>query len=381
MSLTHGLANFIAFLKELGVPTVRTDMTFGISRDAGVFEWAGTSLWSLFAQWSNLFSLRFWRVIFDIVRFNQFALDMLAATKESENDPSVAGRPKTIQAATDPGVNNQAAAKVSPAKSGSGPAEAKKMLAEARNSPDEATNGHVKGTSSQAVAESSPAGPRREPVGNEAPPAKTSRAEIKMQESIGDYLKREGYSEGFINDYLIPMTACVWSTSPDKCALQFPAVTLIRFLWNHHLLNTISARAPWMTIKEGTKIYIGKALEGVSNRNIHLNKGVKSLNSDPSTGNVKLQFQDGDSEVFDHVILATHGDQAMEIMREVATSEEKAILSQFKTNTNVAVLHNDLSVRLTFEPPAPTTRNTNRALAHAETSDCMVRLEFHHDVH
>jgi predicted NAD/FAD-binding protein len=49
-------------------------------------------------------------------------------------------------------------------------------------------------------------------------------------ESIGQYLEREGYSDAFRDDYLIPMTAAVWSTSPDKCSLDFPAVTLVRFM-------------------------------------------------------------------------------------------------------------------------------------------------------
>ena len=53
---------------------------------------------------------------------------------------------------------------------------------------------------------------------------------IDSTESIGHYLEREGYSEAFRDNYLIPMTACVWSTSLDKCTLDFPAITLIRFL-------------------------------------------------------------------------------------------------------------------------------------------------------
>ena len=52
----------------------------------------------------------------------------------------------------------------------------------------------------------------------------------EKQETIGDYLDREGYSDAFRDDYLIPMTAAVWSTSPDKCSLEFPAVTLVRFM-------------------------------------------------------------------------------------------------------------------------------------------------------
>jgi len=52
----------------------------------------------------------------------------------------------------------------------------------------------------------------------------------EAQETIGEYLDREGYSDAFRDDYLIPMTAAVWSTSPDKCSLEFPAVTLVRFM-------------------------------------------------------------------------------------------------------------------------------------------------------
>ena len=196
-------------------------------------------------------------------------------------------------------------------------------------------------------------------------------ARVDVQESIGDYLEREGYSEGFINDYLIPVTACVWSTSPNKCSLQFPAITLVRFLWNHHLLNTLSARAPWMTIPGGTNIYINKALEGLDRSHIHHRKAVQSLWR-RADGKIRLVFQDGAIETFDHVILATHGDQAMEIMQEAATPEERAILSKFRTNKNVAVLHNDLSVR---HEPHVTAGRTNCCLAHAHEPKDLVSVE------
>ena len=57
-------------------------MTFGVSRDHGAFEWAGTFLNALFALRENLFRPSFWRMIFDIVRFNQFALDLLSAEEK-----------------------------------------------------------------------------------------------------------------------------------------------------------------------------------------------------------------------------------------------------------------------------------------------------------
>jgi predicted NAD/FAD-binding protein len=130
-----------------------TEMTFGVSRDYGRFEWAGTSLGTVFAQWRNVFSARMWLMIFDIVRFNQFALDLLA--DEDQQRPYVNGL----------GAENEI--------------------------------GYHGG---------------------------------ERLESIGEYLEREGYSDAFRDDYLIPMTACVWSTGPGKCSLEFPAVTLVRFL-------------------------------------------------------------------------------------------------------------------------------------------------------
>jgi predicted NAD/FAD-binding protein len=47
---------------------------------------------------------------------------------------------------------------------------------------------------------------------------------------------------------------------------------------------------------------------------------------------------------YDHVILATHGNQALDIIRNNATEEENDILNGFKTSKNTAVLHSDLSV-------------------------------------
>ncbi|KAL8667058.1 MAG: hypothetical protein Q9202_000980 [Teloschistes flavicans] len=257
-------ANFIAFLNHIGIKPVDTDMTFGVSRDGGVFEWAGTSLSALFAQRRNLFSPRMWRMIFDIVRFNQFALDLLSNDEESEVDPS---------GANGPGVY--------------------------LHSP-------------------------------------------KQQQSIGEYLDREGYSEAFRNDYLIPMTAAVWSTAPDKASLEFPAITLVRFLWNHHLLNTISARPTWMTILGGSQPYIDAVMKDIPADRVHRRTEVRSLRV-LSDSRVAVKTVNSEA-LYDHVILATHGDQALNTIRDIATPQEMKVLSGFETSRNTAALHSDLSL-------------------------------------
>lgn len=233
-------------------------MTFGVSRDAGAFEWSGTSGSALFAQPSNALKPSFWRMIFDIVRFNQFALDLLSI-----------------------------------------------------------------------------------PPGS---PAAVAATEM----SIGEYLEREGYSDAFRDDYLIPMTACVWSTGADKCALEFPALTLVRFMWNHHLLSTIAERPPWLTIEGGSSKYIDAVLELAGNCEGHLGTPVLAAKR-KENNKVELTLGgrgEGQTEVFDEVVLACHGDQARWILGDDATDKEKEILDAFETTPNVAYLHNDVSVSL-----------------------------------
>ncbi|KAJ9663609.1 hypothetical protein H2201_005570 [Coniosporium apollinis] len=272
--------NFIPFLNEIGVETVPTEMTFGISRDNGSFKWAGTSVNAIFAQRANLFRPSIWRMIFDIVRFNQFALDLLS----SED--------KTSESATDL--------------------------------------------------------------------------------SIGEYLDREGYSSAFRDDHLIPMTAAVWSTGPDKCALEFPAVTLVRFLWNHHLLSTIATRPEWRTIKGGTKKYMDAVMRDFPPKGVHLSTPVQSVTND-DIGRVVLDLLNGH-------------DQAYDIISTSATAVEKEIMSSFHTTPNTAYLHPDLFVslpplpRLTQKPQNPRTP-ANPTPAHAPSRHHLVLLELPHPLH
>jgi predicted NAD/FAD-binding protein len=163
------------------------------------------------------------------------------------------------------------------------------------------------------------------------------------QESIGDYLDRNGYSNAFRDDYLIPMTAAVWSTSPEKCSLEFPAMTLVRFMWNHHLLSTVSARPSWMTLSNKSQSYIDAVMKDYPTSKVHVASRIVAVENRGEQ--VALKFESGKEELFDHVVLACHGDTTAELIRGTATEEERSILDGFQTTENIAYLHSDLSVR------------------------------------
>jgi hypothetical protein len=62
--------NLTALFAHLGVATVASDMSFGVSIDRGALEYAGAArLKGLFAQRRNVVRPRFWRLVADILRF------------------------------------------------------------------------------------------------------------------------------------------------------------------------------------------------------------------------------------------------------------------------------------------------------------------------
>ena len=179
------------------------------------------------------------------------------------------------------------------------------------------------------------------------------------------------------------MTAAVWSTSPDKCTLLFPAKTLvctpgnllpnasslmfskIQFMYNHHLLQ-LTGKPAWLTIQGGrfvtcsflwipysvrcSKVYVDRIVSEIPRERIHLCTPVSSLKTLPD-GGVELKTANGQVTSYDHVILACHSDMALNILRAGSiTDEEDRILSKFRWNTNEAVLHSDIDVSGCFAP-------------------------------
>ncbi|EED79173.1 predicted protein, partial [Postia placenta Mad-698-R] len=165
--------------------------------------------------------------------------------------------------------------------------------------------------------------------------------------SIGEYLSKEGYSTSFRDNYLVPMTAAIWSTPPDKCTLDFPARTLIQFMYNHHLLQ-IFGKPSWLTLRGGSRIYVQKILSTLPPSQLHLSSAVQSITSVPALDNpgghgVELVTALGERIYYDRVIVASHSDAALSILRAGggATADEERILGEFEWNKNAAVLHCD----------------------------------------
>jgi predicted NAD/FAD-binding protein len=73
---------FLALHKRT-VEVIKTQMAFSVSRDSGVFEWAGDSLHSMFCQLRRVFDLGMWRMLETAMRFNACTLQDASSTKKT----------------------------------------------------------------------------------------------------------------------------------------------------------------------------------------------------------------------------------------------------------------------------------------------------------
>ena len=159
----------------------------------------------------------------------------------------------------------------------------------------------------------------------------------KVDLPLAEYLRSEGYSDDFMLNFILPMGAAVWSTPIDKM-LNFPAKTLIRFFYNHGFLG-LNTQYQWYTVTNGAKRYIEKIC-GVCNFRYKMDCPVYEI--ERLEDQVAIKTKQG-NVLFDKVIVATHADQALALLKN-PQKLEKELLAKFKYEKNQAILHTDASL-------------------------------------
>lgn len=157
-------------------------------------------------------------------------------------------------------------------------------------------------------------------------------------ETIEDFVLKHNLSRRFLADYLIPLTAAVWSTPPEK-SLEFPADTLVRFFANHGILRLLN-RPTWRTVMGGSSSYV-RAFEQQFNGFIRAGEAPVGISREGEIPT--LHFENGEQEAFDRVVIATHADQALRLLQD-PSAEESLLLGKWHYTRNETVLHTDNSV-------------------------------------
>ena len=156
--------------------------------------------------------------------------------------------------------------------------------------------------------------------------------------SLGTYLQQEAYGQEFIQNYIIPMGAAIWSTDPQSMQ-DFPAHNFVRFFHNHGLLS-VNDRPTWYVIKGGSNQYVKKLIQPFRDR-IRLNTPIDRIQR--FSTHVEITPRNQPAEPFDAVFIASHSDQALAMLND-ATPLEQEILGAIPYQQNTAILHTDQNV-------------------------------------
>jgi predicted NAD/FAD-binding protein len=153
--------------------------------------------------------------------------------------------------------------------------------------------------------------------------------------SLGEYLARGTYGRAFVEYYIVPMGAAIWSTDPDSM-LHFPARFFVRFLHNHGMLS-VNERPTWRVIRGGSARYVEKLIAPFRDR-VRLRTSVEWIRRLP--GSVIVKARGGAAERYDAAFLACHSDQALRLLADPSAAE-RAVLGAIPYQENEAVLHTD----------------------------------------
>ncbi|MDY7100344.1 MAG: FAD-dependent oxidoreductase [Actinomycetota bacterium] len=153
--------------------------------------------------------------------------------------------------------------------------------------------------------------------------------------TLAEFCERHGFGGRFSEHYLIPMGAAIWSADP-RTFDRFPLVSLCRFLDNHGLLS-FGDRPRWRTVTGGSRRYVEALVESSSFRVRTATPVTKVVRH---ADRVELSVEGTGPETFDHVVMACHTDQALELLSD-ADPETRDVLGAIRYQPNVAVLHTD----------------------------------------
>lgn len=152
--------------------------------------------------------------------------------------------------------------------------------------------------------------------------------------TLREMLAAANYSDAFVEHYLVPLGASIWSATPGRI-LDFPAHAFVSFLANHGLLR-VYRQLRWRVIRGGSRRYVNKITERFRDR-IRLESPVTHV--ERLSEGVRVRSRHG-VESFDRVVLATHSDQALALLAD-PSPVEREILGAIDYQKNEAVLHTD----------------------------------------
>ncbi|MFI8488869.1 NAD(P)/FAD-dependent oxidoreductase [Streptomyces rubrogriseus] len=155
--------------------------------------------------------------------------------------------------------------------------------------------------------------------------------------TLGGFLDREGFSPYFRAHFMTPVVSAVWSCDAAT-ALRHPAAHLFRFL-HHHGMLAVGGSPVWRTVTGGSRSYVDRIAERLPD--VRTATPVRTVTR--HADGVDVTAADGTTDTYDHLVIAVHPDQALELLAD-PTPGEKEVLGAFRYSRNATLLHTDTAL-------------------------------------
>lgn len=156
--------------------------------------------------------------------------------------------------------------------------------------------------------------------------------------TVREFIKEHKFSKHFLDWYLSPMAAAVWSCGLEQVQ-DMPIFFLARFFENHGFLN-VNDRPQWYTVEGGSKSYIGPLLKAA---NTQVETDSKIISVRQRSQGAEIEFKNKPSQLFDKVIFACHSDSAIRLIESPQVNIQ-TVLNAIKWSHNSVLLHTDTSI-------------------------------------
>jgi predicted NAD/FAD-binding protein len=162
----------------------------------------------------------------------------------------------------------------------------------------------------------------------------------KAELPLGEYLRRNGYSDAFRYGFVVLISTAAWSVPADRI-WEMPASTVIAFFLAHGSEGLGGRTVPWRTVAGGSISYL-RAVQAEFDRagfRTRLNTPVRQVHQ--QDGGVRLVTEAGE-ERFDQAVLATHADDSLSMLAQPQRWSRQLELITY--HPTVATLHTDPAV-------------------------------------
>jgi uncharacterized protein len=184
--------------------------------------------------------------------------------------------------------------------------------------------------------------------------------------TLGAFLDRQGFSPYFRSHFAAPLVSAVWSCDAATAA-RYPAAYLFRFLAHHGMLS-VGGSPVWRTVTGGSRSYVDRVAARLGA--VRAAAPVRTVRRHADGADVTTE--DGTTEPYGAVVIATHPDQALRLLAD-ATPLEKDVLGAFRYSRNTTLLHTDTALL----PRSPAARASWNYLMPSCTADAgRVRVSY-----